>query len=224
MCGRFALNATPQDLINAFGAVSADDFPRRYNIAPTAMIPVVRERDGRHVELMRWGLIPSWARDESIGAKMNNARAETVTEKPSFRNAFARRRAIVPASGYYEWKTGPGKSKQPYYITLQSGEMLAMAGLWEYWKSQDGREIISCCIITTTPNDLMATIHDRMPVILPKRAWADWLDPKNSKTADLQSLLVPSDTSIMQAWPVSREVNRGSAEGAALIEPSTLSA
>jgi len=184
-------------------------------------VPVVYEtREGeRVVELMRWGLVPHWARDASIGHKLNNARAEGLFDKPSFRQAARRRRCLLPASGFYEWQATPA-GKQPWYVSARSGEPLAMAGLFEAWRPSDSEEwLLTCCVVTTEPNGLMAPIHDRMPVILAPARWTQWLSREEQDPARLAPLLAPCPAEALQAWPVSRAVSRGTAEGEALIAP-----
>ncbi len=201
MCGRYALSATAGELIEHFQLLSCPEFGLRYNIAPTSEIPIIRYKPdaGRVGQIVRWGLIPSWAKDASIGAKLNNARAETVHEKPSFKNSFARHRCLIPASGFYEWQTIAGK-KQPYYIhpTNPRG-LFAFAGLLAAWKAPDGNTVVSTCIITTGPNELMAPIHDRMPVILEPCQFDEWLDPANPGP---QEMLRQCDAALMVAYPV----------------------
>jgi putative SOS response-associated peptidase YedK len=186
MCGRFALKSPPAKLVERFGLDECADFAPRYNIPPGTDIPVIRQSpEGKRVlHLLRWGLVPHWAKDPSIGNKLNNARGESVAEKPSFRDAFRRRRCLIPADGFYEWKT-EGKVKQPYFISLKSGEPLAMGGLWESWRRPDGEILRTACIITTGPNDVMEPIHDRMPVILRTEDWQAWLE---APVEDIQSL------------------------------------
>lgn len=176
MCGRFALKENTQRLAEHFKAGGEVEFKPSYNIAPSSRIVTVTadESNVRHLKTMRWGLIPSWAKDPSIGNKLANARGETVAEKPSFRSAFRARRCLIPASGFYEWKTEAGK-KNPWFISYKSGEPLAMAGLWEVWRDSAGEAIETCCIITTEPNSVMEPIHDRMPVLLEPDQWTVWL-------------------------------------------------
>lgn len=206
MCGRFALKAPPSELITRFGLDECADFSPRYNIPPGTDIPVIRQSpEGKRVlHLLRWGLVPRWAKDPSIGAKLNNARGETVAEKPSFREAFKRRRCLVPASGFYEWKA-EGKIKQPYYISLKSGEPMAMGGLWESWQAPTGDILRTVCIVTTGPNAVMAPIHDRMPVILSAEHWKDWLD---APADEALPLVTDCPAAWIQAWPVSRRVSK----------------
>ena len=217
MCGRFALKAPPAQLITRFGLAECADYPVRYNIPPGTDIPVIRNSpEGKRVlHLLRWGLVPHWAKDSAIGAKLNNARADSLTVKPSFREAFKSRRGLIPADGFYEWKT-EGKVKQPHYISLKSGEPLAMAGLWESWRHPDGTILRTCCIITTTPNSLMEPIHDRMPVIIGPEQWHAWL---TGSPEEVRDMLVPYTPEEMQAWPVNRRVSRALEEDAGLIDP-----
>lgn len=223
MCGRFALQAPPAELVTRFGLDECADFGPRYNIPPGTDIPVIRQSpEGRRVlHLLRWGLVPHWAADANIGAKLNNARGESVAEKPSFRAAFRRRRCLIPASGFYEWKT-VGKAKQPYYISLKSGAPLAMGGLWESWKASDGTLLRSACIITTGPNEVMAPIHERMPVILAPEHWQAWLNAPAETIAGLVAPYAAADG--LQAWPVSRRVSKTQDDDAGLLEPVELPA
>jgi putative SOS response-associated peptidase YedK len=215
MCGRFALNESPARLAEHFNLSGELSISPSWNIAPSTRITTITadESEARHLSLMKWGLIPSWAKDATIGNKLSNARGETVHEKPSFRSAFKYHRCIIPASGFYEWKT-VGGVKQPWYMSLKSGEPMAFAGLWERWN-----DIETCCIITTAANSLMEPIHDRMPVILDQEQWEAWLSP-GVKLADvLLPMIRPYDAEAMQAWPVSRALNRvGLRNDAGLIE------
>lgn len=215
MCGRFALNEYPKKLAEHFSLAGDIEFAPSWNIAPSTRICSITADDSeaRHLSLMKWGLIPSWAKDAAIGNKLNNARGETVHEKPSFRSAFKYHRCIIPASGFYEWKTENGV-KQPWYMSLKSGEPMAFAGLWETWN-----DLHSCCIITTSTNNLMEPIHDRMPVILDADRWEAWLSPHNKQVDALLPMIRPHDSEPMQAWPVSRELNRvGLRDDAGLVE------
>ncbi|MBK7422469.1 MAG: SOS response-associated peptidase [Propionivibrio sp.] len=216
MCGRFALKAPPAELITRFGLDECAAFKPRYNIPPGTDIPVIRQSpEGKRVlHLLRWGLVPHWAMDMSIGARLNNARGETVAVKPSFRDAFKRRRCLVPASGFYEWKT-EDRIKQPYYISLKSGEPMALAGLWESWKGPDGNILRTACIVTTGANALMEPIHERMPVIISPEHWQDWLAEPVEK---VERLVAPYPAAGMQAWPVSRRVSKTVDDDAGLIE------
>lgn len=209
MCGRFSLHADKQDYIDQFG-VNCQPAPEpRYNISPGSMIPILyavhRHPEERAWGNALWGLIPSWARDRTIAHKTINARAETVAEKPSFRSAFRKRRAIIPASGFYEWKK-EADDKQPYFIKPRSG-LLAFAGLWEVWQDPETREVIpGCTIITTEANTAMMPIHARMPVILTPDLYDSWLDPGNGNTEDLMQMLQPY-AGELEAYPVSKHVN-----------------
>lgn len=224
MCGRFAL-AHPKPVLEEWIDVSAmPDFLARYNIAPGTKIMVVREsKDGRLGSLMRWGLVPPWITDASKLAMMNNARGETAAEKPMFKQAFHRRRCIVPISGFYEWKVIPGqKTKQPFYISFKDKSPMALAGIWETSKLPDGDTnalLETCTILTVGPNSVMESIHDRMPVILAKEDWDLWLTPDTLPTSELMPLIKPYDASQMQAWCVSTEVNRAANNSAALLSP-----
>jgi putative SOS response-associated peptidase YedK len=221
MCGRFTLTIDPTQLQEAFPwAVIPDDILPRYNIAPSQPVAVIPNTRGNTVTMYKWGLIPSWAKDPAIGDRMINARAESLAEKPSFRNAYRRRRCLILADGFYEWKQTPGmKSKQPMYIQLKDHHPFAFAGLWELWKANDGSEIHSCTIITTQPNSLMEPIHNRMPVILPPDAYCEWLISEDRQPAQLNNLLVPYPATEMIAFPVSRMVNSPDNENAELIVP-----
>jgi len=217
MCGRYALKSLPEEIGQYFGLDTWDDFKPRFNIPPTVKVPTIRQHpNGKRVlNLLRWGLVPFWAKDPSIGNKLNNARGETVAEKPSFRSAFKARRCLVPASGFYEWKT-EDKIKQPYYISLQSGDPMAFAGIWESWTSKESGEILeSVCVVTTGPNEIMAPIHDRMPVIVSPDHWKDWM---TGPVEEVKELIASYPASQMQAWPVSRRVSKSGEEGADLIE------
>lgn len=193
------------------------EFADRYNIAPTAVVPVIRQSpDGeRVVDLLKWGLIPHWAKDPAIGVKLVNARAESLAGKPAFRDAFNRRRCIVPASGFYEWKT-ESKGKQPFYVSLISGEPMAMAGLWESWRDPAGAIVRTFCVITTEANALIAQIHDRMPVLLRPEDFSRWLDPEIPGST-LSGLLDPYPSELLEAVPVSKAVGRPENEGPDLI-------
>ena len=208
MCGRFSLIPDLDTLQLRFhfqpGHIS---HAPRYNVAPTQeVLTVINDSTENHAQFMRWGLIPFWAKDPSIGQRMINARAETVVEKPSFRKAFQSRRCLIAADGFFEWRR-EGKFKVPTRITTKSGEPFGFAGLWETWKSPDDQLVKSCTIITTTPNALMEPIHNRMPVILSRDAEERWLDPNNSDIAELRELLVPYPAGELEAYEVSTIVN-----------------
>lgn len=207
MCGRFSNRYSWRELYELYmltAGVPAFNSEPRYNAAPTQRLPVIRQSDGiRRADLMSWGLIPSWAKDRKRAASLINARAETVAEKPSFRSAYRQRRCIVPADGWYEWRA-EGTAKQPYHFTLASGAPFAFAGLWEIWTEPESKERVeSFCLITTEPNAMAATIHDRMPVVLLAAQWDGWLAQPSA--GDLQSSLRPYAGDDLAVHPVSRE-------------------
>ena len=221
MCGRFTLAIDPADLQAAFPDFS---FPAgltpRYNIAPSQPVLVLPNDGKRQADYYIWGLLPVWSKDPSMGAHLINARAETLAEKSAFRGAYKYKRCIIFADGFYEWKAQPGsKLKIPYHIRLNSGQPFALAGLWDEWLGPDGSQIRSCSIITTEPNSLMATLHNRMPVILPAPAVAEWLDPEPQKPEALQHLLGSYPSAEMTAHPVSTLVNRPANDHPELIAP-----
>lgn len=220
MCGRFTLTVDTQKLTEAFAQFEPPKelFPR-YNIAPSQPVAVVANTGQNKVDFFVWGLIPSWAKDPKIGNRMINARSETLAEKPSFRTAYRRRRCLVLADGFYEWRKNPDKTKTPMYLQLKSKEPFAFAGLWEQWHSPHGDEVLSCTIITTRPNDFVAQIHNRMPVILPPQAYEQWLDPAEQQPDRLQPLLAPYPAQEMSAYPVSRVVNNPQNESPDCIAP-----
>jgi putative SOS response-associated peptidase YedK len=216
MCGRYVLNQTGQ--LPAVFEISEIHIPPRFNIAPTQQVPVVRitEDRTRHLDSLRWGLIPSWSKDPTIASRLINARSETVDKKPAFREAFRQRRCLVPADGFYEWKRLPG-GKQPYFIGMSDRSLFAFAGLWEYfnWK---GNELESFTILTCEPNDLVSKLHERMPVILPRTSYASWLNPE-TESKSLHSLLAPYPATQMTTYPVSKLVNSPRNDVPACIEP-----
>ena len=222
MCGRFVRFDKIQDLIKVLNSKIATDLPRSYNIAPSQMVACIRhapENDHRECVPLKWGLLPSWAKDTSMGNKMINARAETVAEKPSFRSAFKKRRCLILAHGYYEWKL-EGKRKQPYYIRFKNDRPFAFAGLWERNEKTTNEPIESCTIITTGPNALMEPIHHRMPVILDANDYDLWLDSSVNDPLSLNPLLRPyRDEGEMEAYAVSTMVNSPSNNRAECIEP-----
>jgi len=223
MCGRYAFYLPHEAMVRLFGL--EDDAPlveARYNVAPSNFVPAIRnDKAGvRKLSLLHWGLVPSWARDRKIGYRMINARSETVPEKPSFRNAFRRRRCLVPASGFYEWKK-EGDRKIPYFISMKDTEGFAFAGLWERWREHDDAEPLdSLTICTTAANDFMKPLHERMPVILKPGDYDAWLDRNNSGDEVTYALLKPWSRENLRAWPVSTVVNSPRNEGADLIEPA----
>lgn len=225
MCGRFTSRTPASDLAEYFGVdeVVAPELGARYNVAPTDETYAVAEsKDGRRLGTFRWGLVPFWAKDLKIGAKMINARAEGLLDTAAFRRPFERRRCIIPADGFYEWERVAGrKRKQPWYIARADGKPLAFAGLWDSWrpvKGSDEGKVRSCVIITGEPNAKVARLHDRMPVLLPPEAWDAWLDPENHDVAALQQLLVPAPDELFELVPVSTAVNTVTNDGPELIE------
>lgn len=219
MCGRFSQTHSAEEIAAAFDLAEIPQWQPHYNLAPTQMVPaIIASEHHRQFKPLRWGLIPSWAKDPSMGARLINARAETVSEKPSFRDAFKRRRCLIIADGFYEWRK-EGTKKQPFYFRLETGEPFAFAGLWDRWQSPDGDRLETCTIITTDPNELTATVHDRMPVILPKALYDRWLDPTNQQIPALQAILRPYAKEEMVAYPVSTAVNRPANDNADCIAP-----
>ncbi len=215
MCGRFTLRTPTPVLMKEFQLAAAPEMRLRFNIAPTQDVAVVRQdaEHRREMVCMRWGLIPSWAKDPSIGNRLINARSETAATKPSFRAAMKRRRCLVVADGYYEWKR-IGKGKQPYFIRMENERPFAMAGLWETWKGPaDGDPLLTCAILTTSSNELTRGLHDRMPVILAKPMWDVWLDTEQTPPEELQPLLAPYDSDAMHLEAVSSYVNNARHEG-----------
>jgi putative SOS response-associated peptidase YedK len=225
MCGRFTSQTPAADLAEWFGAdeVVAPDLGARFNVAPTDEVYAVAESsaDGtRRLGTFRWGLIPFWSKDAKSGAKMINARAESLLDKPAFKRSFEKRRCIVPADGFYEWQRVDAKNKQPWFIRRADGKPMAFAGLWESWrptKGSDEGRIRSCTIITGEPNELVATLHDRMPVMLPAEAWDAWLDPDNTDLGSLAGLLVPVPPEELEMFPVSKAVNDVRNDGPELV-------
>ena len=213
MCGRYTLRSSPQVVADAFNLDEVPDIVPCYNITPTQLIPAVRQtKQHRELVMLRWGLIPSWSNDPGIGSKLINARIETVAEKPSFQSAFAKRRCLILADGFYEWKHG--EKKQPYYIRMADNQPFAIAGLWDRWK-----DIESCTILTTESNDLVWPLHDRMPVILSPLDYLWWLDPEVEDPKQLQPLLRKYPHDAMTAYPVSTVVNNSKNDVPECIEP-----
>jgi putative SOS response-associated peptidase YedK len=210
MCGRYRLSRRKQLVEEYFDTASGEeDWVPRYNIAPTQLVPVIRQNAKepiRHLSLMRWGLIPSWAKDSSVAARMINARAETASTKPAFRDALKSRRCLVPADGFYEWMR-TDKAKQPYCFEISNGELFAFAGIWERWKDPSGNWIKTCSILTTTPNAVTTAVHDRMPVILDQDSYESWLDPRMTNVSAASELLKPYDARLMRCYPLSTRVN-----------------
>ena len=225
MCGRFTTtNADPEQIKETFDlkeTPSSEDLTPRYNVAPSQDIAVVAhdENNDNKLGFMRWGLIPSWAKDPKIGHKMINARGETVHEKPSFRAAFKKRRCLIVADGFYEWRKNPDGSKTPMYIRLASGEPFGFAGLWERWENpHSGTLVTTTTIITTSANDLVRDIHERMPVIIPRDMFTTWLSREMQDTDELRHLLIPYPADVMTAYPVSKKVNSPNNDSPDLIE------
>lgn len=246
MCGRYANSRSSADISAEFEIEPEyvrDDVLANYNVAPTTQVPAVVERPPhrgddsvRRLRMLRWGLVPSWAKDPSIGNRMINARMETVAEKPSYRRAFAVRRALLPADGYFEWyetdrRNAKGKPvKQPYFIRPRDGGMLAMAGLYEVWrdpaKQDDDVDAFrwTCTVLTTRSEDALGHIHDRMPLLVERDRYHQWLDPKRSEKQELLDLLVPAAPGRLEAYPVSTEVNNARNNGSHLLDPIELEA
>lgn len=206
MCGRYTLTTDSQKIAESFGVEPTLTAMPRYNIAPTQNVVAIIRNGTAHLSTLRWGLIPFWAKDEAIGSRLINARAETLAEKPSFKNLLRKRRCLVIADGFYEWRT-EGKEKIPMYITLQEQQPFAFAGLWDTWKNPAGESIQTCTIITTEPNELMVSIHNRMPAILRPGAYEDWLNPQLHDEHVLTHWLKPYPAELMKARPVSKLVN-----------------
>lgn len=226
MCGRYVSASPPDELARYFQAEPPEQaLEPRYNVAPTSDVYAVRARDGhRRMGTLRWGLIPAWAKDIAVGNRMINARAETVASKSAFRRPLERRRCLLPADGFYEWRKVPGsKAKQPYYVQRADGEPVAFAGLWERWSDpavDQAPPIYSCCLITTAPNAEMARIHDRMPVLLPPASWDHWLDREVTDPDRLVPLLRPAPDGLLEVRAVSTEVNNVRNEGPQLVDPA----
>ncbi len=220
MCGRFTLTVNPDQLQEQFGLSQPPpvELAPRFNIAPSQAVAVVANQPERVLDLFQWGLIPAWAKDPKIGNKLINARAETLAEKPSFRTALKRRRCLVVADGFYEWKK-ESASKTPMYIQLKDGRPFAFAGLWEVWQPPEGGVVKTCTIITTEPNALLATIHNRMPAILRPQAYDAWLTPGELPTDKAMALLKPYDTAQMKATAVSSRVNSPAVDTPELVLP-----
>jgi len=222
VCGRFSLSAAPEAVAEEFGLDEPPELAARYNIAPGQAVATVRAADagaGRVCELHSWGLVPGWAKDPSVGHRMINARAETVPEKPAFRNAFRRRRCLIPADGFYEWASGPAP-KQPYHVTREDGSVFGFAGLWEVWRSQDGRDVKSCTIITARANATLQPVHDRMPVILDPADFASWLDPMLDDAERLRELLAPCPETWLVLQTVGLRVNDPRNDDPECVEPA----
>jgi putative SOS response-associated peptidase YedK len=237
MCGRYTSTSTVDDLASVFQVdeVRAEPMPPRYNVAPTLPVYAValtrpREDEGdkvphRALGTFRWGLVPSWAKDPSVGNRMINARAEGIADKPAYRRAVARRRCLIPADAFYEWQRRTGRDgkpagKLPYAVRRRDGRPMALAGIWEVWRDKDDPDappVRSCAIVTTGANSLMAPIHDRMPVVLEEADWAAWLDPATDMAA-VEGLMKPAPDGVLEAYPVSSLVNKVTNDGPQLLE------
>jgi len=220
MCGRIVLKAPSRQVAEEFELPNEPVLEERYNIAPTEPVAVVRtDAQGvRHCDTLQWGLIPPWSTDPRVGAKMFNARSETVTDKPSFREAFAQRRCLVPVSGFYEWKK-QDNAKLPYYFSSGDHRLLGLAGLWERWEFPGGKVLESCSVLTTAANQFMRRFHHRMPVILAPADHARWLATDPGQSEALRELLVPAAEDVLRSWPVADLVNSSRNDGPQLIEP-----
>lgn len=221
MCGRFSFASPAEVAAEVFSLAEVPVLAPRFNIAPTQQVAVVRwQEGGRRLAWAHWGLIPGWAKDRTMGSRLINARAETAAEKPAFRGAFKARRCLIPADGFYEWAR-QGAAKQPYHIAFADGRPFALAGLWERWAHADG-VVESCTILTTTPNEVVAPLHDRMPVILSPENFQLWLDPATRDAGRLRQLLRPHHPRGMTAWPVSARVNSPRLDDPSCREPVSL--
>jgi putative SOS response-associated peptidase YedK len=220
VCGRF-VSAQPVEVLAArFGVdeVVADALPPRYNVAPTAIVPAIAgTRTGRRLGTMTWGLVPSWADGPVAGPRPVNARAETLADKSLFAEALVRRRCVIPADGFYEWRSGPDGTKHPFYISGADGSLLALAGLWDRWEAPDSPPLVSCAIVTTTANDTVRPLHDRMPAVLVGNTWCEWLDPSLHDRRRLQALLRPAGPDVLTIARANRRVNDAGNDGPDLL-------
>ena len=218
MCGRFAQRSDPKRLAREFKVSDVPEVEPRYNIAPTQdILGVIESEDNREMKFFKWGLIPSWAKDAAMGARLINARSETVEEKPAFREAFKRRRCIIPADGFYEWQRTKGH-KQPFFFQMKNETLFGFAGLWERWQGAEGQVIESCTILTTEANEVLRPVHDRMPVIVHQDDYALWLNEDVRKRELLKDILRPYPAEGMIRYPVSTAINSPLNQGAQLIE------
>lgn len=236
VCGRYVQVSSPALLAERFAVeeVATEPHDPDYNVAPRAQVYAILEREPHHrvIESLRWGLVPSWAKDPSIGDRLINARAESLATTPAFKRSFTRRRCILPADGFYEWQVlgreGSRARKQPMLVHRRDGEPLAFAGLWDVWRDRrdpDSSWLVSCVIVTTAANDALAPVHDRMPLVLPEDAWSTWLDPEVQEPARLRELLVPAPSEWFETYPVSTLVNKPANNGPELVKlapPETL--
>lgn len=230
MCGRFVSSTPVSKLVEQFlvDEVKVEKHESSFNVAPTTeILAVAASSEGvRRLGTFKWGLVPSWAKDPATGNRMINLRAETVSEKPTFRRMLAKHRCIIPADGFYEWKDmGKGRKKQPFFIRARDESVLALAGVWEAWKDKEASEddddawLRTCTIITTAPNKLLKPIHNRMPVVLPPEAWDTWLDRSNEDADAMATLLVPAPDDLLEAYPVGTEVNKVGNDDKQLVMP-----
>jgi putative SOS response-associated peptidase YedK len=218
MCGRYAITTAPEAIRRLFGYPEQPNFPARYNVAPTQPIPIVRLEAGtRHFALVRWGLLPSWVKDPKTFTLLINARGESALDKPAFRNAMRRRRCLIPADGFYEWKR-TGDAKQPYFVRLRGGAPFAFAGLWETWTGPNGEEMDTAAIVTTEANNTLRLIHDRMPVMLQPDAFDLWLDCERVDAKTATAAIAPIRDELVEAYPVSTAVNRVANDGPDLVQ------
>jgi putative SOS response-associated peptidase YedK len=221
MCGRFSLTTPAAQIAELFQVTDVSAVAPRYNIPPSGQVLAVRrlpERAGPELVPLRWGFIPAWAKDPAIGNRLVNARSETAAEKPSFREAFRRRRCLIPADGFYEWKKTGGR-KEPYYVRLRDGGLFSFAGLWERWRGDDGDAVETCTILTTDANGIVRPIHDRMPVIMDSADYGRWLDPRVQDPEAVKALLRTYPAERMLAYPVSRAVNDPGRDDRKCTEP-----
>ena len=228
MCGRFTNSKDPNDIAKRFEAVlgGLPDVLPRFNIAPRHVVLAIRhepESGHREVVPLRWGFIPSWAKDSTIGNRLMNARGETVNQKPAFKSAFMQRRCLVPADGFFEWRKRKDRGfehrKCPYYIRFQDGRLFGFAGLWESWKDHNGKGVETCTIITTTPNEIVKPIHERMPVIIEEHNYEEWLNAGPAQRGSLQNMLRPFPPHEMEALPVGSWVNNPTVDDRKCVEP-----
>jgi putative SOS response-associated peptidase YedK len=218
MCGRYAITSAPEAIRALFGYGEQPNFPPRYNVAPAQPIAIVRLAEGkRQFALVRWGLLPSWVKDSKAFSLVINARGESVIDKPAFRAAMKRRRCLIPADGFYEWKATGGR-KQPYFVRLKSGAPMAFAGLWECWTGPNGEELETAAIVTTNANRTLAAIHERMPVIVPPEAFDLWLNCAEVDAETAAALIAPAPDDLLEAHPVSTDVNRVANDNARLLD------
>jgi len=220
MCGRFVQKSPPKKVAEKFKVEEVPPLVERFNVAPAQAVLAIREGEGaREAAFLKWGLVPGWAKDPAIGNKLINARSETVSEKPSYREAFRSRRCLVPADGFYEWQRRGDHGKQPYYFRMRDGEPFAIAGLWERWEGGEGGPLETCTLLTTEANDLLRPVHDRMPVIIPPEDYGRWLDPEALRPEDLRPLLRPYPAREMTSHAVSTPVNSPAHDDPRCAEP-----